>query len=408
MSIERADAVAGLLLTGGGARAAYQVGVLEAIAELRRQAGEGRGANPFPVITGTSAGAINAAALACGAQDFDHTVRRIAKVWRQFRPEQVYRADALGLLDVAGRWRMLYGLARLLARWRRRQPRSLLDNAPLAALLQQLVPLERLPRLMQGGHLRALAVTASSYNSGEHFTFYDSAVPMAPWVRSQRQAVPGPIRHAHLLASSAIPFVFPATAIEHEGHTEYFGDGSMRQSAPIAAAIHLGADRILVVGAGRLHEPRATPGPNTFGGYPSLAQIAGHAMSSIFLDALAVDVERLQRINQTLALIPEAARRNTPLRPVDLLVIAPSERIDVIAARHVGALPGAVRRFFGHQGDGNGSEAAKSSALASYLLFDAGFTRELMALGRADTLAQRDAVRHFFGWQAGAGTGSSV
>ena len=222
---------AGLLLTGGGARAAYQVGVLEALADLRREAGRQQAGNPFPIITGTSAGAINAAALACGAADFDHAVRHIADVWQQFRPEQVYRADGLHLLDVAGRWRMLYGLARLLARWRREQPRSLLDNTPLADLLQQLVPLDRLPRLMQDGHLRALAVTASSYSSGEHFTFYQSAVPMQPWVRSQRQAVPGPITHAHLLASSAIPFVFPATAIAHAGHTEYFGDGSMRQSA---------------------------------------------------------------------------------------------------------------------------------------------------------------------------------
>ncbi|PZQ60202.1 MAG: Patatin, partial [Variovorax paradoxus] len=152
---------AGLLLTGGGARAAYQVGVLEALADLRR------------------------AALACGAADFDHAVRHIADVWQQFRPEQVYRAEGLRLLDAQGRWRMLYGLARLLVRWRREQPRSLLDNAPLADLLQQLVPLDRLPRLMQAGHLRALAVTASSYSSGEHFTFYQSAVPMQPWVRSQ-------------------------------------------------------------------------------------------------------------------------------------------------------------------------------------------------------------------------------
>lgn len=398
----------GLLLTGGGARAAYQVGVLEALADLRREAGRQQAGNPFPIITGTSAGAINAAALACGAADFDHAVRHIADVWQQFRPEQVYRADGLHLLDVAGRWRMLYGLARLLARWRREQPRSLLDNAPLAQLLQRLVPLDRLPRLMHDGHLRALAVTASSYSSGEHFTFYQSAVPMQPWVRSQRQAVPGPITHAHLLASSAIPFVFPATAIAHGGHTEYFGDGSMRQSAPISAAIHLGARRVLVVGAGRLHEPQASQGPNTLAGYPTLAQIAGHAMSSIFLDALAVDVERLQRINQTLSLVPPEARRDTHLRPVELLVIAPSERIDVIAARHVDALPGVVRRAFGHRSpaNGDGAAATQSSALTSYLLFDTGFTRELMALGRADTLARREAVRRFFGWDEAPGRDS--
>ncbi|MDM0056259.1 patatin-like phospholipase family protein [Variovorax fucosicus] len=387
----------GLLLTGGGARAAYQVGVLEAIADLRREAGAIDQPNPFPIITGTSAGAINAAALACGADDFDGTVRRIADVWQGFSTGQVYRADALGMLDAMGRMRLLLGVGQLLARWLRMRPRSLLDNSPLAALLQRLVPLDRLPGLMAAGHVQALAVTASSYSSGEHFTFFDSALPMEPWVRSQRIAVAGSITHDHLMASSAIPFVFPATALPIHGHTEYFGDGSMRQSAPISPAIHLGAERILVIGAGRLHEPPADPGPNTMTGYPTLAQIAGHAMSSIFLDALAADIERLRRINQTLTLIPPELRAQSRLRPVELLVIAPSERIDVIAARHVGVLPGAVRRLFGVRASVSGTDI-KGSALASYLLFDTAFTRELMALGRADALRQRAEVMRFFGW----------
>ena len=203
----------GLLLTGGGARAAYQVGVLEAIADIRRAAGQQQAGNPFPVITGTSAGAINAAALACGADDFDGVVRRIADVWRHFHTAQVYRADSLAMLDAAARWRMVLGVGQLIAKWLHIRPRSLLDNTPLAALLAQLVPLERLPQLMQQGHLQALAVTASSYSSGEHVTFFDAAVPMEPWVRSQRLAVRGPITHGHLMASSAIPFVFPATGL---------------------------------------------------------------------------------------------------------------------------------------------------------------------------------------------------
>ena len=396
-----ASPITGLLLTGGGARAAYQVGVLEAIADIRASAGRQRGANPFPVITGTSAGAINAAALACGADDFDGAVRRIAQVWRQMRTQQIYRADSLAMLDAAARWRLVLGFGQLVAKWLRIRPRSLLDNTPLAGLLAGMVPLERLPQLLQDGHLQSLAVTASSYSSGEHVTFFESAVPMEPWVRSQRIAVRDRLTHGHLLASSAIPFVFPATGLPMGGHTEFFGDGSMRQTAPIAAAIHLGASRILVVGAGRMHEPREAVAPNTLTGYPSFAQIAGHAMSSIFLDALAVDVERLQRINHTLALIPPEHRNQSTLRPLELLVISPSERIDAIAQRHVKDLPGPVRRLFGGMAQGEGGNAgAKGSALASYLLFESSFTQELMALGRFDTLGQRDAVLRFFGWDS--------
>jgi NTE family protein len=395
---ETSPVATGLLLTGGGARAAYQVGVLEAIAEIRRSVGPSAGTgNPFQVITGTSAGAINAAALACGADNFDHVVAHIAEVWGQFRAEQVYRADSLSVIGSGARWRMLLGLGRFAANWMRIKPKSLLDNAPLAELLQRMVPLDRLPQLMKEGHLQALAVTASSYSSGEHVTFFEAAVPMEPWVRSQRLSVRDRITHTHLLASSAIPFVFPATALPMQGHTEYFGDGSMRQSAPIAAAIHLGAQRIVVIGAGRMHEPRDTDAPNTHSGYPTMAQIAGHALSSIFLDALAVDIERLRRINHTLGLIPEEARAASALRPLDLLVISPSERLDVIAGRHVDALPGAVRHLLG------GSKVAadvKGGALASYLLFESSYTRELMALGRADAMKQRDEVLRFFGWNA--------
>ena len=393
---ETSPATTGLLLTGGGARAAYQVGVLQAIAEIRRAAGAADGGNPFPVITGTSAGAINAAVLACGADDFDAVVAHIAQFWGEFRAGQVYRADSLSVIGSGARWRMLLGLGRFAANWMRVKPRSLLDNTPLSEMLERMVPLDRLPTLMRQGHLRALAVTASSYSSGEHVTFFESGTPMAPWVRSQRLSVGCRISHAHLLASAAIPFVFPATALPMEGHTEYFGDGSMRQSAPIAAAIHLGAQRIVVIGAGRMHEPREAPAPNTHSGYPTMAQIAGHALSSIFLDALAVDIERLRRINHTLGLIPEEARAASALRPIDLLVISPSERLDVIAARHVDALPGAVRHLLG------GSQVAadvKGGALASYLLFESGYTRELMALGHADAMRQRKEVLRFFGWE---------
>lgn len=393
----------GLVLTGGGARAAYQVGVLEGIAQVRREAGAQDSGNPFPIVAGTSAGAINAAALACGADDFDTAVQRIAQVWRGFSTSQVYRTDSFSMLDAAARWRMVLGMGQFIAKWLRIRPRSLLDNTPLAELLAERVPLDRLPWLLRRGHLHGLAVTASSYSSGEHATFYQCARHVAPWVRSQRVAVPCRISTAHLLASSAIPFVFPATELPMGGHAEYFGDGSMRQSAPLAPAIHLGAQRILAIGAGRLAEPRGTGAlaPNALTGYPSVAQIAGHAMSSIFLDSLAVDVERLRRINHTLSLIPPEARHQSGLQPLELLLITPSQRIDVIASRHVDALPGAVRRLFVGMG-ADSTARIKAAAFASYLLFETPFTEELIALGRADTLAQRGAVCAFFGWNDAA------
>ncbi|HEY4069040.1 MAG TPA: patatin-like phospholipase family protein [Burkholderiaceae bacterium] len=388
--------VTGLVLTGGGARAAYQVGVLKAIAAIRRASSGATEGNPFPVIAGTSAGAINAAALACRADDFDGAVRDICEVWENVHAEQVYRADSLGVIRSGARWLTMMSIGWLIARWRRARPKSLLDNTPLAGLLARLVSTERLHRMMLDGHLQGLAVTASSYGSGLHVTFYDSVKEIVPWTRSQRIAVRAAIGVPHLLASSAIPFVFPATALAIDGSVEYCGDGSMRQSAPISPAVHLGGERILVVGAGRMHEP---PGERAGSSeYPNLAQIAGHALSNIFLDALAADVERLQRINSTLALLTPEQRAATSLKPIDVLVIAPSERLDDIAAKHLGELPLPIRamlRGLGVQGQG---DDARGAALASYLLFEGTYTRELMALGEADTMARRDDVLRFFGW----------
>ena len=389
-----------LVLSGGGARAAYQVGVLRAVARLRRQTlgPLARLRTPFGVICGTSAGAINAAALACNADRFDTAVELVAKVWQNFSAEQVYRADSLGVIRSGAQWLTMLSVGWVIARWRRARPRSLLDNTPLAGLLQRLVPLDRLPMMFEQRQLHALAVTASSYSSGEHYTFYDSAQPIEPWKRSQRVAAPMRLHHAHLLASSAIPFVFPATTLEQAGLPGWFGDGSMRQTAPLSPAIHLGAQRLLIIGAGRMHEPAAARQVQAEG-YPSLAQIAGHAMANIFLDALAVDIERMQRINRTLALLPDGVRQDTPLRPMESLVISPSQRLDDVAARHLGSLPAAVRTLLRGVGvGGKGKEAHGGSALASYLLFEAPYTRELMALGEADVAARADEVNQFFAW----------
>lgn len=392
------DPSTGLVLTGGGARAAYQVGVLEAIADLRTACGQRHGPAPFAVLSGTSAGAINAAALACGADQFDRTVRRIARVWANFHAHHVYHADALRVMRSGARWLTLLSLGWAFTRWSRMRPNSLLNNAPLMQLLKEFVPLARVPRLIRAGHLRALAVTASSYSTGQHVAFFDAGDAQEPWVRSLRKSARGPITHTHLLASSAIPFVFPAASLLIDGHLEYFGDGSMRQTAPLAPAIHLGARRLLVVGTSRTYEPPRPCAAGTAQPYPPLAQIAGHALSNIFLDALSVDIERAERINQTLALVPPEARKRSPLCPLELLVFAPSRSLDEMAARHVCDLPASIRTLLGALGVRADQPDAGNGALASYLLFERAYTRELMDLGRSDALARRSEICDFFDW----------
>ena len=385
----------GLVLTGGGARAAYQVGVLKAIAQIRRDNGLNT-ANPFPVLCGTSAGALNAAALACWCDDFDAAVADLVEVWSHFHAHQVYLSNSLGVIRTGARWLTMMSIGWLLAKWRHARPKSLLDNSPLRELMTDWVPLQRVRLMMRAGHLHALAVCASSYGSGKHVTFYDACQVIEPWTRSQRIAAPATITTDHLMASSAIPFVFPAVALPIHQQQEYFGDGSMRQSAPISPAIHLGAQRVLVIGAGRMHEPaeneKTTAQPPD---YPNIAQIAGHALSSIFLDALAVDIERLQRINSTVALLPETARQACGFQMIEVLVIAPSQRLDEIASRHLMSLPLPVRTMLRGVGVSGSGRNAQGAALASYLLFEKDYTQELMALGEADALARRDEVIKF-------------
>lgn len=392
----------GLILTGGGARAAYQIGVLQAFAAIRRSCGVTSG-NPFPVIAGTSAGAINAAGLACRADDFDHAIDTMVGIWSNIHAEDIYRADSFGVIRAGARWLSLFSMGWALARWRRLRPRSLLDNSPMHHTLDKLVPLERLPRVFAEGHMHALAISASSYTTGEHITFYETPHDIPPWERTQRHAVRDRITHAHLQASSAIPFVFPAVALPIDQQRHYFGDGSMRQAAPISPAIHLGAKKILVIGAGRMHEPPPSE-RKLHHEYPNLAQIAGHALSNIFLDALAVDIERLQRINRTVSLLPPEVRAQSTLKPIEVLVIAPSQRLDDIAGRNLGALPHSIRTMLRAVGVYGRGETARGAAFASYLLFEKAYTHELMTLGYADTMARHDDVVRFMGWTKPAPT----
>lgn len=371
---------------GGGARVAYQVGVLSGIAAIQRDILPHRKAVPFQIVCGTSAGAINAAALAVHAEDFQLGTTRLAAVWRQFHAGQVFRADSLGVARTGARW-----LSALAIGWAlRRSPRALLDWTPLTGMLRESIRLDRLPEMFANGTLCALSVTALSYSSGKHVTFYQSAAPIQPWKRSLRLARAVPLTVDHLLASSSIPFLFPAVPLELDGAQEYFGDGSMRQIAPLSPPIHLGATRILVIGAAHAQYGLDSSGER-IAGYPSLAQIGGQALASVFIDGLSGDLERLQHINRVLHHLPEAERAASGWREIETLVISPSQRIEPIAARHLSQLPRATRALLG----AIGADTARGAAFASYLLFESGYTQELMALGEADAMAQRDAIERW-------------
>ncbi len=373
---------AGLIMTGGGARAAYQVGVLRALSELLPP--EVR--TPFPIICGTSAGAINAAVMAANADDFRRGVRRLMTVWKNFRVHHVYRADPWGAFSNSAHW----VLTVLTGGTFSRKPVSLLDNTPLAQLLGKFLDFAAIQRAIDDGHLTAFSVTCSGYTSGQSVSFYQSVPGMQAWERARRIGVAMPITLDHLLASSALPFIFPPAHINRE----YFGDGSMRQIAPVSPALHLGADRLFVIGVGRqLQQKMDRVKIET---HPSLAQIAGHALNSIFLDSLEVDLERLQRINRTIEMIPRNVLESTnyPLHRVDFRVISPSEELEPIALAHARELPLTIRALLNTVGGMRRSGAN----LLSYLLFEKSYCRALIQLGYKDTMGRKDDLMAFLGY----------
>lgn len=377
-------ATTGLILSGGGARAAYQVGVLAGIAELLPPGA----ANPFPVIVGTSAGAINAVTLASGATRFAESVQRLTAFWQNFSSHLVLRSDWPGVIRQASRF-----VSHSLLGFGDDAPVALLDSSPLRGLLQAHLHLDGIGEALASEQLRAVAITAFGYDSGQAVTFYQGGETIQPWLRHRRIGVPTALSIEHLLASSAIPLLFAPVKLGDE----YFGDGAVRQSAPISPALHLGANRVLVVGVSSNPQRPAPPLPSQrlfSGRQPSLAQIGGHMLNSTFIDSLEDDIELLQRLNHLSHLLPAHLNaRALGLAPIEVLVVAPSQPLDEIAARHRRQLPAALRMFL----RGPGATRTSGAGVLSYLLFEASYCSELIELGRRDALAKRGALSRFLG-----------
>ena len=378
MTRPASDIKTALVLPGGGARGAFQVGVLKAVAELLPR----DSSNPFRVISGTSAGAVNAVVLASRAQHLRSALAELEQVWGHFRCHHVYKTDHLTMLKSSLHW-----LASIvLGGWLVGAPKSLLDNAPLRALLSSNVHFPRIQDGIEAGHLDAVAVTAASYASARSTSFFESTESQASWQRTRRLGRRTDLNLDHIMASIAVPMVFPPVKIGNE----YFGDGAMRQATPLSPAVHLGADRILVIG---IRDETGDQVPDSGSEPPSFAQIAGYMLDTLFMDGLYSDLERITRINQLIDAMPLENRPESisQMRPIDTMLIVPSEDLRVIAHRHRGELPFAIRALLRGVGGSNPGE----NRLLSFLLFEKAYTRDLIKLGYNDAMKVKDELRDF-------------
>ena len=369
-----------LILPGAGARGAYQVGVLKAIAGMLPE----KCPNPFAVISGTSAGAVNAAVLASRAGQFQFAVAEMEQVWGNFRAQQVYKTDNWTMLKSSLHWLAAVTLGGLGVR----NPRSLLDNAPLRELLERNIHFEGIDRAIAQGHLEALAITASGYSSARSITFFQGSPELKSWSRVRRSGRPARINLDHLMASVAVPMIFPPVMIG----SEYFGDGAMRQHAPLSSAIHLGASRMLVIGV-RDEHPDPEPAMGEQVTYPSIGEIGGYMLDTLFMDGMYSDLERLTRINLIMEQIKSQSLQGpvAQLKPLTTLIIVPTQDVRDVARRHVGELPRALRLLLG----GLGAMSRGGAQLISYLLFESGFTRELIDMGYRDAMSMEEHLRAF-------------
>jgi NTE family protein len=392
-----ADDRRALVLMGGGARTAYQVGVLQALASmlsLATPAAEPAGNSPFPfkILVGTSAGALNATYLASRASEGLHAFTYLANFWGMLRSSDVYH------LKVPFWIRSSRIAAALFLSQQVRAQQAFLNNTPLVDTLHKAIALGNIDTALRAKTLHAVAVTASSYSSGVHWTFCQTASgkPAQPWSRPGRRADFQPITIEHLMASSALPFIFPSTPLWVDGRREFFGDGSMRQSSPLSPALHLGASKVMVIGVGQPERAGLAGSLLLDGSRPKLGAIAGHAMASVFQDTLQADVEQAQRVTQTMRQLPREVAMVMPYRPVDILAISPSQSLDQLAQAHAHELPTATYSALAGLGAVGSNGSPSGAAIASYLLFEPGFVKALMALGERDAYARKDELLGFF------------
>jgi len=382
MKFHPEDKKTALVLPGGGARGAFQVGVLKALAENLPPGC----VNPFPVISGTSAGAINSVVLASKARRFRVAAAELERVWGHFHSGHVFRSDSLTMLKSSLHWLA----ATVLGGYLVGTPRSLLDNSPLRALLSRNIRFPRIQASIDSGHLHAVAVTAAGYGSARSTSFFQAAGDMPEWSRTRRAGVRQHLHLDHLMASIAVPMVFPPVRI----NGEFFGDGAMRQATPLSPAIHLGADRILVIGV-RDETGHPSADPHRLQDYPSFGQIAGYMLDTLFMDGLYSDLERMTRFNQLLDAVPKSARKGAlaRMRAIDTMIVVPSKDLRAVADRHRREMPFAVRALLRGIGGRNSSE----NRLLSFLLFEQGYTQELITLGYNDACSVMDQLLAFVG-----------
>lgn len=367
----------GLVLSGGGARGAYQAGVLQAIIEISRVIGVKR---PLPVITGVSAGSINASYLACTSDDMELGCEKMAALWSSLTSDRVFHTDALS----AGRSgaRLLLD-ATMGALYTKKLARSLLDTSPLRKLLADIIPFDRIQQNLQNGHLDALAVTAMNYSRSTSITWVQGGDEIPMWARSRRRSEKAAIGVEHIMASSAIPLFFPPVAVGDE----HYGDGCLRNTAPLSPAIHLGADKLIVISVRR---PDSKAAPSNGPIEPTIARVLGVILNALLLDAVDVDMERMSRVNQTLDLVPVKQREELQLRKIDYLWLRPSLDIGHLAGQLFDRLPRVIRYLV--NGLGTSQEAAE---LTSYLLFDPDFCGQLVRIGYEDGIAQQEEIARF-------------